>query len=34
MPNHAFHRTHYGRHREPGLKLLVHHLSARLLSLP
>jgi hypothetical protein len=26
-PNHSFNRTRYGKHRKPGLRHLVHHLS-------
>jgi hypothetical protein len=26
-PNYSFNRTRYGKHRKPGLRHMVHHLS-------
>ena len=26
-PNHSLNRTRYGKHRKPGLRHMVHHLS-------
>jgi hypothetical protein len=33
-PNNSFNRTRYGKHRKPGLRHMVHHLSPGLRRLP
>jgi hypothetical protein len=33
-PNNSLNRTRYGKHRKPGLRHLVHHLSPGLRCLP
>ena len=33
-PNHSLNRTRYGKHRKPGLRHMVHHLSPGLRRLP